>query len=85
MKAIRHGLSEAIGRRLSLADMARLVGLAPLNGAWTYRKWEEGDGPSGPVALLLKIYASAVPAGSDSEEDAYFRVVMLAIIMDRLA
>jgi hypothetical protein len=84
MKAIRQGLSEALGRRLSLADMAKLCGLAPANGADTYRKWEDGDGPSGPVAMLLELYASAVPARNDIEEDIYFRDVMRAIIMDRL-
>ena len=78
MKAIRHGLSEAIGRRLSLADMAKLCGLAPKNGADTMRKWEEGDGPSGPVAALLSLYASAL----DSDWDAVS--FMLKTIRERL-
>jgi hypothetical protein len=62
MKHIRHGLSEAIGRRLSLADMAKLCGLKDPegNGRQTWRKWEEGEGPSGPVAVLLSIYAYAI-------------------------
>ncbi len=62
MKDIRHGLSEAIGRRLSLADMAKLCGLKDPegNGRDTYRKWEDGDGPSGPVAMLLSLYAAGI-------------------------
>jgi hypothetical protein len=64
MKSIRHGLSEAIGRRLSLADMAKLCGLKDPggNGRDTYRKWEDGEGPSGPVAILLSLYAEALPS-----------------------
>lgn len=55
LKELRHELGDAIGRRLSLADMAKIVGLAPANGADTIRKWEEGAGPSGPVAAQLEI------------------------------
>lgn len=60
LKQLRHDLGDAIGRPLMLADMARLCGLAPTNGAETIRKWEAGAGPSGPVAALLAIlrYAS---------------------------
>jgi transcriptional regulator with XRE-family HTH domain len=62
MKEIRHALGDAIGRRLSLADMAKLVGLKDPegNGRDTYRKWEEGHGPSGPVATLLLLYAAGI-------------------------
>jgi hypothetical protein len=56
LKQLRHDLGEAIGRRLSLADMAKICGLAPANGADTWRKWEDGAGPSGPVAALLSIF-----------------------------
>ena len=59
LKQLRHDLGDAIGRRLSLADMAKLCGLAPANGADTWRKWEDGAGPSGPVAALLSILAYA--------------------------
>ena len=55
LKDLRHSLGDAIGRRLSLADMAKLCGLAPANGADTWRKWEDGAGPSGPVAALMSI------------------------------
>lgn len=58
LKQLRHDLSDTIGRRLSVADMAKLCGLAPKNGADTWRKWEEGDGPSGPVAVLMSLYVS---------------------------
>jgi hypothetical protein len=62
MKSIRHGLSEAIGRRLSLADMAKLCGLKDPGGSGrlTYREWEEGNGPSGPVAVLLSLYLAGL-------------------------
>ena len=54
-KDLRQHLGETIGRRLSVADMAKLVGLAPANGADTWRKLEDGAGPSGPVATLMSI------------------------------
>ncbi|CAN7379129.1 hypothetical protein LJR220_003373 [Bradyrhizobium sp. LjRoot220] len=59
LKQLRHDLGDAIGRRLTLADMAKLCGLAPANGADTMRKWEDGAGPSGPVGALLSLLAYA--------------------------
>jgi hypothetical protein len=35
LKQLRISLGEAIGRRLSVADMAKIAGLAPANGADT--------------------------------------------------
>jgi DNA-binding transcriptional regulator YiaG len=58
LKKLREHLGEAIGRPLSVADMARLCGLPPADGADTVRKWEV-TGPSGPVAELLRILAMA--------------------------
>ncbi|MCC8963739.1 hypothetical protein H8A95_15825 [Bradyrhizobium sp. Pear76] len=55
LKDIREDLGNAIGRRLSVADMAKIVGMAPANGADTWRKWETGAGPSGPVAAQLDL------------------------------
>jgi hypothetical protein len=55
LKQLRADLGGAIGRRLSVADMAKIAGLAPANGADTWRKWEDGAGPSGPVATLMSI------------------------------
>jgi hypothetical protein len=55
LKQLRHDLGDAIGKRLSTADMATIVGLAPANGADTWRKWEDGAGPSGPVAAQLQL------------------------------
>lgn len=55
LKDIREDLGNAIGKRLSVADMAKIVGLAPANGADTWRKWEAGAGPSGPVAAQLEL------------------------------
>lgn len=59
LKQLRTDLGDAIGRRLSVADMAKIVGLAPANGAETWRKWEDGAGPSGPVAALMSVLSYA--------------------------
>ena len=58
LKQLRQDLSDAIGRPLSAADMAKLCGLAPGGGADTIRRWEV-SGPSGPAAKLLRILAMA--------------------------
>jgi hypothetical protein len=58
LKQLRLDLGEAIGRPLSVADMAKLSGLQPGTGADTIRKWEV-RGPSGPAAKLLGILAMA--------------------------
>jgi hypothetical protein len=58
LKQFREDLGDAIGRPLSAADMAKLCGLAPGNGADTIRKWEV-TGPSGSAAELLRIMAMA--------------------------
>ena len=57
LKKLREDLGEAIGRPLTVADMAKLCGL-PADGASTIRKWEV-SGPNGPVAELLRILAMA--------------------------
>jgi hypothetical protein len=61
-KQLREDLGGAIGHRLSTADMAKICGLKDpeRNGKDTWRKWEDGAGPSGPVASLMSIlvYAS---------------------------
>jgi hypothetical protein len=99
LNQLRADLGDAIGRRLSFGDMAKLCGLAPGNGADTIRKWEEGDGPSGPVAALLSVlaYASdrhAIPtevsfAGSAGYDDIViddgFREMIRAEIIRRLS
>ena len=58
MKKLREDLGEAVGRPLTVADMAKLCGLPPDEGPTTIRKWEV-TGPSGPVAKLLSILAMA--------------------------
>jgi hypothetical protein len=58
LKQLRDDLSEAIGRTLSAADMAKLCGLPRGDGADTIRKWEVA-GPSGPARELLHILAMA--------------------------
>jgi hypothetical protein len=58
LKQLRVDLGEAIGRPLSITDMAKLCGLANRDGADTVRKWEI-TGPSGPAGELLRILAMA--------------------------
>jgi DNA-binding transcriptional regulator YiaG len=58
LKQLRKDLSEALGKQLSAADMAKLCGLAPGTGADTIRRWEV-SGPSGPADKLLGILAMA--------------------------
>ncbi|MGB8398742.1 hypothetical protein [Bradyrhizobium sp.] len=57
-KKLRQDLGEAIGRPLSAADMARLCGLPPADGADTILRWEVA-GPRAPVAEMLRILAMA--------------------------
>jgi hypothetical protein len=57
-KQLREDLAEAIGRPLSVADMAKLCGLEPGDGPDTIRRWEV-KGPSGPATELLRILAMA--------------------------
>jgi DNA-binding transcriptional regulator YiaG len=58
LKQLRQDLGDAIARPLSAADMARLCGLEPGEGADTIRRWEV-TGPSGPAGKLLAILAMA--------------------------
>lgn len=57
LKQLREDLGEAIGRPLTLADMATLCGL-PAGSADTIRRWEV-KGPSGSAVELLRILAMA--------------------------
>jgi hypothetical protein len=58
LRKLRDDLGEAIGKPLSVSDMAKLCSLPASGGADTVRKWEV-TGPSGPVAELLGILAMA--------------------------
>ena len=60
LKRLREDLGEAIGRALSVADMAKLCGL-PAESADTIRRWEV-TGPSGSVTELLRVLAMASDA-----------------------
>lgn len=55
-KNAHHVFSAAIGRRLSQADIAKIIGLSDPagNGKDTIRKWEM-EGPSGPVGTLIQL------------------------------
>src|SRR6185437_15416028 len=57
LKQLRADLSDAIGRQLTLADMAKLCGL-PASGTETIRRWEV-SGPSDAAAKQLRILAMA--------------------------
>jgi len=71
-----------IGRRLTRAEMAKLCGLEDpeRNGANTIRKWQNGDGPSGPVAALLETFAQV----ADNTASPAFRDAMATTILKRL-
>jgi hypothetical protein len=58
LKRLRADLGEAIGKKLTVADMATLCGLDPHDGPDTIRRWEV-SGPSGPAGELLRILAMA--------------------------
>nr|WP_233286938.1 hypothetical protein [Bradyrhizobium oropedii] len=55
---MREHLGEALGRKLTVADMAKLCGLTADGGAEKLRKWEV-TGPTPKVAGLLRILAMA--------------------------
>ncbi|QPF85498.1 hypothetical protein IC762_03965 [Bradyrhizobium genosp. L] len=56
-KKLREDLGEAIGRKLTTSDMARLCGL-PTSSADKVRKWDV-TGPTPAVAKLLGVLAMA--------------------------
>jgi hypothetical protein len=58
LKQLREDLGDAIGRPLSVADMAKLCGLAPDTGANMIRRWEV-TGPSKQVSEQLRVLAMA--------------------------
>jgi hypothetical protein len=58
LKQLREHLGEAVGRPLTPADMAKIVGLPAADGANTIRKWEV-TGPSNPARELFRILAMA--------------------------
>jgi hypothetical protein len=58
LKQLRQDLGDAIGRPLSVADLAKLCGLETHDAADTVRRWEV-TGPSGPAGKLLLILAMA--------------------------
>jgi hypothetical protein len=58
LKQLREHLGEAVGRPLTPAEMAKIVGLPAADGADTIRKWEV-TGPSNPARELFRILAMA--------------------------
>ena len=91
LKQLREDLGEAIGRPLSVDDIAKLCGLPPESGGDTISEWENGDGPIGPVTALLSLLAVAsdhYPIGEEiiSESDAaFYRAMMRAGIIRRIS
>src|SRR3954469_7559770 len=57
LRQLRQDLGDAIGKDLSVAEMAKLCGLES-GGADTVRRWEV-SGPDGTAAELLRILAMA--------------------------
>ena len=58
LRKLRDDLGEAIGRKLTAADMAKLCGLPTAGGADKVRKWEV-TGPTAQVTELLRVLAMA--------------------------
>ena len=58
LKQLRDDLSEAIERKLTAADMAKLCGLPEQDGADTIRRWEV-RGPTLAATKVLRVLAMA--------------------------
>lgn len=58
LRKLREHLGEALGRTLTVADMAKLCGLPGAAGAEKLRRWEV-TGPTPKVAGLLRVLAMA--------------------------
>jgi len=91
LRQLREDLGEAIGRPLSVNDIAKLCGLPPEGGGDIILEWENGGGPIGPVAALLSLLAvgsDRYPIGEEiiSESDAaLYRAMMRAGIIRRIS
>ncbi|WGD52054.1 hypothetical protein QA641_42775 [Bradyrhizobium sp. CB1650] len=58
LKQLRIDLSDAIERKLTAADMAKLCGLPEKGGADTVRRWEV-NGPTPAATKVLRVLAMA--------------------------
>jgi len=58
LKQLRADLSEALGRELTVAAMAKLCGLKDAAGAVTIRRWEV-SGPTAAATKVLRVLAMA--------------------------
>lgn len=58
LKQLRSDLSDALARKLTAADMAKLCGLPENGGADTIRRWEV-SGPTPAVTKVLRVLAMA--------------------------
>ena len=58
LKQLRNDLSDALERKLTAADMARLCGLPEQGGADTIRRWVRGPTPSATKVLRVLAMAS---------------------------
>jgi hypothetical protein len=81
LKQLREDLGEAIGRPVSVGDMAKLCGLSPETGPETIAEWEVGAVPNGPVAAMFSI-CSGASASPDIAANLYH---MRARTQDTLA
>jgi hypothetical protein len=62
LKAARYAISRAVGEKVSQSHMADLCGLLDpdRNGKDTIRRWEDGDGPTGPVSAMVRLILEGV-------------------------
>jgi hypothetical protein len=58
LKQLRDDLSDTLGQKLTVADMARLCGLPEKDGADTIRRWEV-SGPTRSATKVLGVLAMA--------------------------
>lgn len=58
LKQLRADLSDAIGKKLTAADMAKLCGLPSAGGADTIRRWEV-KGTTAAATKVLRVLAMA--------------------------
>jgi hypothetical protein len=83
VKAIRLALRDVLGYEPSCHDLGLALGLAPANAKDTVRKWE-ADGPTGPAATALKLFALAVDERGPPSSVAETGVATAAVLDVRL-
>jgi hypothetical protein len=75
---IRQLIGDAVGRSLTLTEMAHLIGLGAKKGGETYSRWEK-VGPSGPGSVLLQFLSDGLTNKSESVRDEFGRLILLRL------